>query len=87
MTYEILYKKEAAKYLAGLDRPTRDRIRSAINELAYTPPSGDIVPMEGMADHYRLRIGPYRIIFKVNHTEQFIYVRTIAPRGDAYKRR
>ena len=32
----------------------------------------------------RLRVGTYRVIFEVNHTEQIVYILTIDNRGDVY---
>lgn len=84
--YRIVLKKEAAKYLGSLDRPTKARIRAALEGLTKTPPEGDIVTLQGMTGFFRLRIGDYRAIFRVDEQEKVIYVRVIAPRGDVYKR-
>jgi len=42
MIYNLLLKREAAKYLASLDRPTRVRIKNALVGLTKVPPEGDI---------------------------------------------
>lgn len=84
--YRIILKREAAKYLAGLDKPTRSRILAALNRLTKEPPEGDIAVMHGMNGFFRLRIGNYRAIFRVDEQEKSIYIRVIGPRGDVYKR-
>jgi len=52
--------------LASLDKPTRTRIKKALEGLTKTPPEGDIVPMKGMEGWFRRRVGFFRILFKVN---------------------
>ena len=85
MEYKIILKKEAVKYLASLDKPTRIRLKKALEGLIINPPDGDIVPMKGKGDLFRLRVGVFRIIFRRNKLEQTIIIETIAPRGDVYK--
>jgi|ADurb_Total_1213_FD_contig_31_2268854_length_425_multi_2_in_0_out_0_1 mRNA interferase RelE/StbE len=85
MKYELVLKREAAKYLGGLDKPTRLRIKKALESLSKSPPEGDIVPMKGMEDWFRLRVGSFRIIFRVDDEEQRIIIASIGPRGDIYK--
>ncbi len=85
MEYKIILKKEAAKYLASLDKPTRTRLKKAIQGLLINPPDGDIVPLKGKEDLLRLRVGTFRIIFQKNNMKELIIIETIAPRGDVYK--
>jgi mRNA-degrading endonuclease RelE of RelBE toxin-antitoxin system len=51
--------------------------------LKKNPPQGDINPLEGEIDSYRLRIGGYRILFI--EKQDLFFVNEITPRGDAYK--
>ena len=81
----INYNKQALKYLAKLDRPTRQRLKDDILHLADEPPEGDIRPMSGQENLYRLRIGGFRIIFEIDVDNNIIEIRKISPRGDAYK--
>jgi len=39
---KIEYSKPAAKFLSALDRPTKLRLREAIDGLTEDPPKGDI---------------------------------------------
>lgn len=86
MKYRLLLKREAAKYLASLDQPTRSRIKKALEGLTNNPPEGDIAPMKGMEGWFRLRVGTYRLVFQVNEEERCINVAAIGPRGDIYKK-
>lgn len=85
MKYELLLKWEVAKYLGSLDKPTRTRIKRALDSLSKSPPEDDIVPMKGMEDWLRLRVGSFRIIFRVDDKEHKIVIASIGPRGDIYK--
>lgn len=85
MKYKLALKREAAKYLSGLDKPTRTRIKRALESLTKYPPEGDIAPMKGMEGFFRLRVGSFRIIFKIIEEERLILIVAIGPRGDIYK--
>ena len=77
----VKYSKQAAKYLNTLDRTTQTRIRRGIEGL---PIWGDIRPLAGKKDEYRLRIGKLRVIYQ--QKGDTIRVTTIYPRGQVYKR-
>lgn len=61
---EIRYAKVALKALQGYDKSTRERIRGKIQELMQVPPAGDIKPLYGEENQYRLRVGKYRVKFE-----------------------
>ena len=77
---EITLSKKAAKSLEALDKPTRARIVEGIHSL----PSGDIKPLRGSRDTYRLRVGDWRILFSYPSNDK-VLIEKISPRGDAYK--
>jgi len=72
--------KQVEKYLNGLDEKTREKIKSGILKI----PKGDIVPLQGTSNSFRLRIGKFRIIFRWINDEQ-IFIQKVSPRGDVYK--
>lgn len=76
----IEYEKEAAKHIGKMDRPTKQRLKIAIEKL----PAGDVKKLQGIKDDYRLRVGDLRVIFSViNDT---IIIKDVLPRGQVYKR-
>ena len=84
----IEYKKPAVKALNSMDRPTKERIRAAIEGLTKKPPEGDIKPMEGSKDGtMRLRVGKYRVLFRfeADGSLEILLILDIGPRGDMYK--
>jgi len=41
--------------------------------------------MKGVRDQGRLRIGDWRVRFKIDREQQLLTILAIKPRGDAYK--
>ena len=76
----VFYAKDAVKSINRLDAPTRQRIRQAVNGI----PRGDIKPLQGTSDTFRLRVGDWRILFSYPDDDT-ILVERVAPRGDVYK--
>ena len=77
---EISYARAAVKVISGLDRPTKRRIKKAVEEL----PKGDVKPLSGSKGLYRLRVGDWRVVFSYP-ADNAILIEKIAPRGDVYK--
>lgn len=84
LTYQLTLNRDSVKFLAKQEKAIQERLRKALTGLAIRPPIGDIKPMKGRGKLMRLRVGTYRVIFEVNHTEQIVYILTIDNRGDVY---
>lgn len=82
MSYQIIYEKAAVKFLRKQPPAQQKRIIAAIHLL---PDEGDIKPMAGYPGEYRLRVGPYRVIYAVEGAVLIIRVLAIGNRGDIYK--
>jgi len=78
----VVLDHQPAKYLERLDATLKSRIKKSLEKLSLEPPEGDIEKMKGRAD-YRLRVGGYRLIFRIEDND--IIISKIAPRGQAYK--
>lgn len=81
-TYKIIFEKKAAKFFAGQTLQQQKRLAAAISKL----PEGDVKPVKGHENLYRLRVGDYRVIFTIKDNELIIIVLTIGNRGDIYKK-
>ena len=78
---EIRYAKAAVKVINGMDRPTKQRIRNAVERL----PKGDVKPLSGsVRSSVRLRVGDWRIVFSYPDGNTVV-IEKIAPRGEVYK--
>jgi mRNA interferase RelE/StbE len=77
--------RSAEKDLRRLDPPIRTRVLKGLDRLQADDRSLDIRRLTG-SEHYRLRIGDWRIIFDYDPTTQTILIRNVLPRGRAYER-
>ena len=77
---EVIYARAAVKVINALDRPTKQRIKKAVEAL----PKGDIVPLSGSKSLYRLRVGDWRVVFSYPAADT-VLIEKIRPRGDVYK--
>lgn len=75
----IQYSKQSLKFLKEQDKPTAQRIISAIGKL----PSGDVKKLQG-EEYFRLRVGDFRVIF--SQTGEILYIFKIGNRGEVYKK-
>lgn len=74
--------KPAMKFLAMQPKPQQERLLKAISKL---PNDGDIKPMSGYDNLYRLRVGTYRVLYTIENAILMIRVLQIGNRGDVYK--
>lgn len=82
MSYRVIIDKPAMKFLQKQPRQQQERLLKAIYQL---PDVGDIKPMSGHDNLYRLRVGTYRVIYTVENEILIVRVMTIGNRGDVYK--
>ncbi|MEE0023599.1 type II toxin-antitoxin system RelE family toxin [Ruminococcus sp.] len=84
---EIRFDKKAKKFIEAQDKPTKQRIRKAIEGLTEEPPRGDIKTLQGYADgRLRLRVGKYRIVYRyIGGIAVILHIMDIDSRGDIYK--
>ena len=85
MTYQVVVEKRAEKELSKLPPNLYPRIINAIVELGNNPRPRGCRKLEGYANHYRIRIGDYRVIYTIEDKILYVQVIGIANRKDAYK--
>lgn len=85
--YQIRILDAAARDLARLDPATARRI---INRLRWFVEHLDDAKPEALtgelAGLYKLRIGDYRVVYELLHSEQLMVVHLIGHRRDIYRR-
>jgi mRNA interferase RelE/StbE len=82
MPIEIFFHKRAAQELKKLDKPTKERIKKEINELAKNPEKGKHLQY---CNFRSLRIGDYRAIYEIKKQEQKIIILYIGHRKNVYE--
>lgn len=84
MSWSVKLAKDAVKRLKRLPRDDRARIRERLHEMEDDPFQGDVKPLKGKRweGRYRKRIGPWRVIFTVDSSENIVNVSAILPRSE-----
>ena len=77
--FQIIYSKNALKFLRKQDKNTQQHIITAIGQ----PPSTENIKKLKGKEGYRLRVGSFRVLFDVNGT--IIDIIEIGNRGQIYK--
>lgn len=72
----------ATKALRKLPRNEQERIHAAIRRL----PAGDVRRLQGRRDEWRLRVGDWRALIRLDQDARLIVVTAVKPRGRAYDR-
>ncbi len=86
MRYEIKWAQGAVKDIRRLDNPLVVRITRAIEAFAETG-RGDVKRLTNADGAYRLRVGEWRVLFRLVHTDiQIMLIQAVLPRGEVYKR-
>jgi mRNA interferase RelE/StbE len=83
-SYRLFIKPSAAKELEGLPRGQRRRVVTRMRELATDPRPHGCEKLSG-AEKYRIRQGPYRVLFTIDDTAGEIVIVRIAHRRDVYR--
>ena len=84
--YTIAYTKEATKSLQRMSRNTAQLIREKLEAIAADPYANhpNAKKLHGR-EGYRLRVGDWRVVYKIQNDQLIIVVLKIAARGEIYK--
>ena len=84
--HTIAYSKEAAKSLQRMPRNTAQLIREKLESIAVDPYADhpNAKKLQGR-EGYRLRVGDWRVIYKIQNEQLMIIVLKVASRGEIYK--
>ena len=83
--FEILIKRSAAKEIEAISRKKdRQRMVRKIRQLTQDPRPPGCQKLSGR-DRYRIRQGPYRIVYSVEDNRLIVYVVKVGHRSDVYR--
>jgi mRNA interferase RelE/StbE len=77
----VVWSGPAEREIAALDRPIATRIYRAVGRYAETG-EGDVKRLQGFEREWRLRVGSWRVRFKLDHG---VIVLHVVLRKDAYR--
>jgi mRNA interferase RelE/StbE len=75
----------ARKQLHSLPRRFLSKIIARITALATDPRPPGVKKLSGKLDTYRVRQGPYRILYEIRDKELLVIVIAVTDRKDAYR--
>lgn len=83
--YSIQISTKADKSISRLESVTQTRILRAINDLANDPRPPGVKKLKFKTNHYRIRVGDYRIIYSIEDDILRILVIRVGHRQDVYE--
>lgn len=80
------YAAVVEKDIPALPKTMRQRIKKAIEERLTTDPIGFGKPLQySLKGHRRLRVGDYRVVYRIEEAKRQILIVAIAHRKDVYE--
>jgi mRNA interferase RelE/StbE len=85
VNYTIRLTRPAQKTLDGLEGETFARIVRALRGLEANPRPPGVVKMSGPDDHWRIRVGDWRIVYAIYDRELVVLVVKLGHRREIYR--
>ena len=85
--YAVFLKPAAERALKKIAQPTLRRIAKAIDHLGNDLRPSGATALQGESGLLRIRVGDYRIIYRIDDTVLTVLVVAIGHRRDVYQRR
>lgn len=85
MAYRVNISATAQRQFRRLSKEVQDRLRPVIRALADEPHPSGVVKLKGFRDQYRIRVGDYRVIYRVENDKLVVLVTNIGHRREVYR--
>ena len=83
--YTVVFARSARKELQNLDPQVARRILKAIEALVANPRPSGVVKLEGATDLWRVRVGEWRVVYRISDRDRLVDVIAVRHRRDAYR--
>jgi mRNA interferase RelE/StbE len=84
--YEVELTARARKQYKALDPVVRERVRRTLRDLADDPAPAQVKALAGGSGLFRVRVGAWRIIYRIEHDQGRVVVVDIGHRSTVYRR-
>ncbi len=85
MAYRIEVTPRALKYLKALPTRERQRMADQIDALGNNPRPQNCKKLKGREDFYRIRVGDYRVVYRIEDDVLLILIVRIGDRKEIYE--
>ena len=85
MPYAITLKPSARRELAKLPKPDGEWIARAIDGLAHQPRPQGCKKLANADDLWRIRVGDYRVVYRIEDARLVVLVVRIGHRRDVFR--
>ena len=85
MGYRVVIMPAARKALERLPLDVCLRVNRAIQALAEAPRPHGCAKLSGAVDLYRVRVGDYRVVYRIEDRVLTVLIVRIGHRGDVYR--
>lgn len=85
MRYTVEFTTSAAREFRALERQMQRRISTRIDELVHEPFPPGAQKLQGKENHWRIRVGDYRVIYRVEKHRVVIVIVRIGHRREIYR--
>ena len=83
--YSVTFARSARKELQALDATVATRVLRRLEVLSISPRPTGVIKIEGADDLWRLRVGDWRIIYRISDRDKLVDIIAIRHRKDAYR--
>jgi mRNA interferase RelE/StbE len=85
MRYAVRIDSKAAREIRALPRSLQHRVVTRIEMLAEHPRPRGCVKLSGLYDLWRIRVGDWRIVYRIDDRVLVVEVLRVAHRRQAYR--
>ena len=83
--YAVVFARSARKELQNLDPQVSRRILKQIEALVTDPRPSGVVKLEGGTDLWRIRVGHWRVVYRISDRARLVDVIAVRHRNDVYR--
>ena len=83
--FTVVFARSARKELQSLDPPIALRILKRIEALVNNPRPVVVTKLEGAIDLWRIRVGEWRVVYRIVDRETLVDIVAVRHRREAYR--
>lgn len=83
--YRIVVARSAEREFVSLPLSVQRRITAMIDSLASVPRPPRVKKLAGTADLWRIRVGEYRIVYRIDDARRLVDITRIRHRKEVYR--